>query len=152
MWATSLTSFFMDLSSEMITRLLPLFLSNVLGVKTNLIGLIEGMAEATATAIIADIVPETVRGTACGTYARAFFDLRIMEVLCKPGFCEESRQVAGLRIGRASASLARMLVAHDDIGSRNAMQSRVIMAGHDQDTEIPLGQCTQTHQTAPCHV
>jgi len=48
-WATSLTSFFMDLSSEMVTNLLPLFLSNVLGVKTNVIGLIEGVAEATAS-------------------------------------------------------------------------------------------------------
>jgi len=48
-WATSLTSFFMDISSEMVINILPLFLSNVLGVKTNIIGLIEGIAEATAS-------------------------------------------------------------------------------------------------------
>jgi MFS family permease len=48
-WATSLTSFFMDVSSEMVTNLLPLFLSNVLGIQTNIIGLIEGIAEATAS-------------------------------------------------------------------------------------------------------
>lgn len=48
-WAVSLTSFFMDISSEMVINILPLFLSNVLGVKTNLIGLIEGVAEATAS-------------------------------------------------------------------------------------------------------
>jgi MFS family permease len=48
-WAVSLTSFFMDISSEMVINLLPLFLSNVLGVKTNIIGLIEGVAEATAS-------------------------------------------------------------------------------------------------------
>lgn len=48
-WAVSLTSFFMDVSSEMVINLLPLFLSNVLGVKTNLIGLIEGIAEATSS-------------------------------------------------------------------------------------------------------
>jgi MFS family permease len=48
-WAVSLTSFFMDISSEMVINLLPLFLSSVLGVKTNLIGLIEGIAEATAS-------------------------------------------------------------------------------------------------------
>ncbi|HAF62861.1 MAG TPA: MFS transporter [Anaerolineaceae bacterium] len=47
--AVSLTSFFMDISSEMVINILPLFLSNVLGVKTNLIGLIEGVAEATAS-------------------------------------------------------------------------------------------------------
>ncbi len=48
-WAVSLTSFFMDVSSEMVINILPLFLSNVLGVKTNVIGLIEGVAEATAS-------------------------------------------------------------------------------------------------------
>ncbi len=48
-WAVSLTSFFMDISSEMILNILPLFLSNVLGIKTNIIGLIEGVAEATAS-------------------------------------------------------------------------------------------------------
>ena len=48
-WAVSLTSFFMDVSSEMVINILPLFLSNVLGVKTNLIGVIEGIAEATSS-------------------------------------------------------------------------------------------------------
>lgn len=48
-WAVSLTSFFMDISSEMVMNILPLFLSNVLGVKTNIIGIIEGVAEATAS-------------------------------------------------------------------------------------------------------
>ena len=48
-WAVSLTSFFMDVSSEMILNILPLFLSNILGVRTNIIGLIEGIAEATAS-------------------------------------------------------------------------------------------------------
>ncbi len=48
-WAVSLTSFFMDISSEMVINILPLFLSNVLGIKTNIIGIIEGVAEATAS-------------------------------------------------------------------------------------------------------
>lgn len=48
-WAVSLTSFFMDISSEMVINLLPLFLANVLGVKTNIIGVIEGLAETTAS-------------------------------------------------------------------------------------------------------
>src|SRR5512135_1231350 len=48
-WAVGLTSFFMDISSEMVINLLPLFLANVLGVKTNIIGLIEGIAEATSS-------------------------------------------------------------------------------------------------------
>ncbi len=48
-WAVGLTSFLMDISSEMVLNILPLFLANVLGVKTNIIGLIEGLAEATAS-------------------------------------------------------------------------------------------------------
>lgn len=48
-WAVSATSFFMDISSEMVINLLPLFLANVLGVKTNIIGVIEGLAETTAS-------------------------------------------------------------------------------------------------------
>jgi MFS family permease len=48
-WAVSLTSFFMDISSEMVINILPLYLANVLGVKTNIIGIIEGVAESTAS-------------------------------------------------------------------------------------------------------
>jgi MFS family permease len=39
----------MDISSEMVINLIPLFLANVLGVRTAIIGLIEGVAEATAS-------------------------------------------------------------------------------------------------------
>ena len=48
-WALSGTSFFMDISSEMILNVLPLFLANVPGVGTAVIGLIEGVAESTAS-------------------------------------------------------------------------------------------------------
>lgn len=48
-WAVGFTSFFMDISSEMVLNILPLFLSNVLGVQTSIIGLIDGVAEATAS-------------------------------------------------------------------------------------------------------
>ncbi len=46
---TGLVSFFMDVSSEMIYPLVPLFLANVLGVNKSMIGLIEGLAESTAS-------------------------------------------------------------------------------------------------------
>jgi MFS family permease len=42
-------SFFMDISSEMIYPLVPLFLANTLGVSKSAIGLIEGVAESTAS-------------------------------------------------------------------------------------------------------
>ena len=48
-WAVGLTSLFMDISSEMVLNIIPLFLANVLGVQTSIIGLIEGIAEATAS-------------------------------------------------------------------------------------------------------
>ncbi len=46
---SGLVSFFMDISSEMIYPLVPLFLANVLGVNKSVIGLIEGIAESTAS-------------------------------------------------------------------------------------------------------
>jgi MFS family permease len=48
-WAVTITSFFTDISSEMIFNLIPLFLANVLGVGTAIIGLIDGIAETTAS-------------------------------------------------------------------------------------------------------
>src|SRR5574337_1998706 len=50
-WVVTLTSFFTDISSEMVINLLPLFLANVLGVKTNVIGIIEGIADTTASVL-----------------------------------------------------------------------------------------------------
>lgn len=44
-----IVSFFTDISSEMTLTLLPLFLTNVLGVAMPIVGFIEGLAEATAS-------------------------------------------------------------------------------------------------------
>ncbi|MDI3469102.1 MAG: putative MFS-type transporter [Pseudolabrys sp.] len=48
-WTLGLVSLFMDLSSEMIHALLPLYLVTVLGASTPTVGFIEGIAEATAS-------------------------------------------------------------------------------------------------------
>ncbi len=48
-WILTLTSFLTDVSSEMILNLIPLFLVGVLGVRTSVVGLIEGVAETTAS-------------------------------------------------------------------------------------------------------
>jgi MFS family permease len=50
-WVLTAASFLTDISSEMIVNLVPLFLANVLGVRTSVIGLIEGVAETTASLI-----------------------------------------------------------------------------------------------------
>ena len=47
-WVLGFVSLFMDVSSEMIHALLPLFLVGTLGASATLLGLIEGIAEATA--------------------------------------------------------------------------------------------------------
>ena len=48
-WVLTATSFLTDISSEMLANLIPLFLANVLGVGTAVIGLIDGLAETTAS-------------------------------------------------------------------------------------------------------
>jgi MFS family permease len=47
-WVLGLVSLFMDLSSEMIHGLLPVYLVAVLGTSNLMVGFIEGAAEATA--------------------------------------------------------------------------------------------------------
>ncbi|MDP9810007.1 hypothetical protein J2W42_002866 [Rhizobium tibeticum] len=47
-WALGFVSLFMDISSEMIHALLPVYMVAVLGTSAFAVGLIEGIAEATA--------------------------------------------------------------------------------------------------------
>jgi MFS family permease len=48
-WAVGFVSLFMDVSSEMIHALLPIYMVTVLGTSTFVVGIIEGIAEATAS-------------------------------------------------------------------------------------------------------
>lgn len=48
-WALGLVSLFMDLSSELIHSLLPVFMVTVLGASAVYVGIVEGIAEATAS-------------------------------------------------------------------------------------------------------
>jgi MFS family permease len=50
-WFLTIGSLLTDVSSEMLTNLIPLFLYNVLGVQTSIIGLIDGIAETTASLV-----------------------------------------------------------------------------------------------------
>ncbi len=50
-WIVTATSLLTDISSEMLTNLIPFFLANVLGVRTAVIGLIDGIAETTASLV-----------------------------------------------------------------------------------------------------
>ncbi len=81
-WVLSAASFLTDVSSEMLANLLPLFLFSVLGVKTSAIGLIDGIAETTASltkaysGALSDRLgrrkPLTVGGYALSTLAKPF--------------------------------------------------------------------------------
>jgi MFS family permease len=81
-WILSAGSFLTDVSSEMIANLLPLFLFSVLGVRTSFIGLIDGIAETTASLTkiysgrLSDRLgarkPLTVAGYALSTLAKPF--------------------------------------------------------------------------------
>jgi MFS family permease len=81
-WAVTITSLLTDISSEMVFNLLPLYLSNVIGVKTNIIGVIEGVAETTASILkmfsgwLSDRLHErkwlTVAGYAISTVSKPF--------------------------------------------------------------------------------
>ena len=48
-WVVTATSFLTDISSEMLSNLVPLFLANILKTGTAVIGLIDGIAETTAS-------------------------------------------------------------------------------------------------------
>ena len=81
-WIVTATSFLTDISSEMIVYLIPLFLANVLGVRTAVIGLIDGVAESTASLLkiysgaLSDKLGKrkwlTVAGYALSTIAKPF--------------------------------------------------------------------------------
>ncbi len=81
-WIVTATSLLTDISSEMIVYLVPLFLSNVLGVRTAVIGLIDGVAETTASLLkiysgaLSDKLGKrkwlTVAGYALSTLAKPF--------------------------------------------------------------------------------
>ncbi len=84
-WVLSAASFLTDVSSEMLNNLLPLFLYNVLGVGTAIIGLIDGIAETTASLVkiysgvfsdrIGKRKPLTISGYLLSTLAKPFLYL-----------------------------------------------------------------------------
>ncbi|MGD0611201.1 MAG: MFS transporter [Anaerolineales bacterium] len=81
-WVVTATSFLTDVSSEMIFNLVPLFLANVLQTGTAVIGLIDGLAETTASLMkiysgsLSDRLGErkwiTVAGYALSTVSKPF--------------------------------------------------------------------------------
>ncbi len=84
-WALGIVSLFMDVSSEIIHALLPLFMTTTLGLSVALVGLIDGIAESTASitkvfsGYISDRLgrrkPLILLGYALGAASKPFFPL-----------------------------------------------------------------------------
>ncbi len=84
-WALGFVSLLMDISSEMIHSLLPVFMVTTLGTSVLVVGLIEGAAEATAlivkvfSGILSDYwgqrKPLAVLGYSLGAFSKPFFAL-----------------------------------------------------------------------------
>lgn len=84
-WALGFVSLLMDVSSEMIHSLLPLFMVGVLGASALTVGLIEGIAESTAlivkvfSGVISDYLGKrkalAVVGYAMGAFSKPLFAL-----------------------------------------------------------------------------
>ena len=65
--ALGLVSLFMDISSEMIHALLPVFLVGTLSASVAMVGLIEGIAEATASVskLFSGVISDWIGGRSC---------------------------------------------------------------------------------------
>jgi MFS family permease len=84
-WLLGFVSMFMDISSEMIHSLLPVFMTVVLGASATTVGLVEGVAEATAliaktfSGVLSDYVGKrkslTVLGYGMGALSKPLFAL-----------------------------------------------------------------------------
>ena len=84
-WALGVGSMFMDISSELVHSLLPIFMVSVLGASVATVGLIEGIAEATASitkifsGVISDYVgkrkPLVMLGYGLGAITKPVFPL-----------------------------------------------------------------------------
>lgn len=120
-WALGFVSLFMDVSSEMIHALLPLYLVTVLGASTLAVGFIEGVAEATAMIVkvfsgaLSDWLGKRKLLAALG-YALAAFTKPIFPLATSLGWIITARFVdrigKGIRGAPRDALIADITPAH----------------------------------------
>jgi len=115
-WALGLVSMFMDISSEMVHALLPLFLVNVLGASVLVVGTLEGMAEATA--LIAKVISGTLsdylgtrKGLAVAGYALSAVTKPLFAIASGTGMVIAARLVD--RVGKGVRGAARDALVAD---------------------------------------
>jgi MFS family permease len=107
-WALGLVSLFMDLSSEMIHALLPLYLVGVLGASTLTVGIIEGIAEATAsiTKVFSGALSDYLgkrKWLAAAGYSLAALSKPIFPLATGIGWVTAARFIARIGNGRGGA-------------------------------------------------
>jgi MFS family permease len=119
LWVASAASLLTDVSSEMVLSLVPLFLANVLGARTVVIGIIEGVAAA-ATSLL-----QVVAGAVSDRWqARKWLTVGgyAVSALVKPGFYFATtwEVVAGVRwidrVGKGIRTAPRDALVADSIG------------------------------------
>jgi len=124
-WVLGFTSLLMDVSSEMIHSLLPLFLAGTLGLSALAIGLIEGLAEATALIVkvfsgaLSDWLGRR-KGLALLGYAMGAFTKPLFALATGPGLIVTARLVD--RVGKGIRGAPRDALVADVVpeGMRGA--------------------------------
>lgn len=124
-WVLGFVSLLMDISSEMIHCLLPLFLVGPLGASVALVGLIEGLAEATP--LIAKLVSGAVsdyvgrrKPLALLGYGVAALSKPLFAVATGPGLVFGARMLDRLGKGLRGAPRDALLAEHAPPGQRGA--------------------------------
>ena len=124
-WILGLVSLLMDVSSEMIHSLLPLFMVSALGASALVIGLVEGLAEATALVVkafsgmLSDYLGRR-KGLALFGYALGALTKPLFAIAPTPGFVLAARLLD--RVGKGVRGAPRDALVADltPVGMRGA--------------------------------
>lgn len=162
-WVMTVASFFTDVSTELIVHLIPLFLVNVLGARVVTVGLIEGVAETTASLLkiasgwLSDFFGRrkwiTIAGYALSTIAKPFFLIaNSWQIIFAVRFTE--RFGKGIRSAPRDALIADSIDEHhrgyafgihkagDTAGAALGLLFALIIVGWWQGSELTLEQAT----------
>jgi MFS family permease len=115
-WVLGFVSMLMDISSEMIHSLLPLFMVTVLGTSAFMVGVIEGLAEATAlivkvfSGVLSDYLGKRKALAACG-YALGAFSKPLFALSASTGLLVTARLLD--RVGKGIRGAPRDALVAD---------------------------------------
>jgi MFS family permease len=115
-WVLGFVSMLMDISSEMVHSLLPMFLVGSLGVSVLVVGIIEGLAEATALIVkvfsgaLSDYIGKR-KGLAVLGYALGAFTKPLFAIASGPGLIITARMVD--RVGKGFRGAPRDAMVAD---------------------------------------